>query len=173
MGDLTIDAAAHADACAAFSALGDAVALLDLRSRSLRWTSPAWLSLQPALVAGTPLPAIERALPGLAAARIAAPLAAASRVRVGVSLEWELELAPFDGAARLMRLTDRREQSRVVQRQLDDREQLLFTSRVISVGEMAAVPPRTCCAACAPGWRAAPRGSTPMKPRRSTARSSR
>jgi two-component system sensor histidine kinase DctS len=133
-----MDAAVHADACAAFAAFGDAVALLDLHSRSLRWASPAWLSLQPALGAGTPLPAIERALPGLAAARVAAPQAAASRVRVGVSLEWELEVAPFDGGARLMRLTDRREQSRVVQRQLDDREQLLFTSRVISVGEMAA-----------------------------------
>jgi two-component system sensor histidine kinase DctS len=37
----------------------------------------------------------------------------------------------------VLRLTDRREQSRALQRQLDDREQLLFTSRVISVGEMA------------------------------------
>jgi two-component system sensor histidine kinase DctS len=138
VASLTDPAAAPADARAAFSAFGDAVALLDLDSRSLRWASPAWLALQPALGAGTPLVAIEHALPGLAAARIAAPRAAAQCVRVGGSLEWELQVAVFDDGARLMRLTDRREQSRVVQRQLDDREQLLFTSRVISVGEMAA-----------------------------------
>ncbi len=127
-----------AQACAAFAALGDAVALLDTRVQSLHWASPAWLALQPALGAGTPLPAIERALPGLAAARIAAPPAQPRRVCVGESLEWELQVAPFEAGTRLLRLTDRREQSRVVQRQLDDREQLLFTSRVISVGEMAA-----------------------------------
>jgi two-component system sensor histidine kinase DctS len=137
MGDLTFDAA-HADACAAYAALGDAVALLDLPSRRLRWASPAWLRLQPALVAGTPLPALEQALPGLAAARVTAAQPAGQAVCVGPALEWELQVAPFDGAARLMRLSDRREQGRAVQRQLDDREQLLFTSRVISVGEMAA-----------------------------------
>ncbi len=138
MGDMTIEGAGHTDACAAFAVLGDAVALLDLPSRSLRWASPAWLSLQPTLAAGAPLSAIERALPGLASARIAAPQAAATRVQVGESVEWELQVATLDGGTRLMRLADRREQCRVVQRQLDDREQLLFTSRVISVGEMAA-----------------------------------
>lgn len=125
-------------ACAAFAALGDAVALLDVHVQSLHWASPAWLALQPTLGAGTPLPAIERALPGLAAARIAAPLGAPRSVNVGESLEWELQVAPLDDGTRLLRLSDRREQGRVVQRQLDDREQLLFTSRVISVGEMAA-----------------------------------
>jgi len=133
---MTVAAAPCADPCAALTAFGDAAALLDVRSRSLRWASPAWLALKPALGTGTPLSALERALPGLAAARIAA-LAGATSVRVGAALEWELQAAPFDGAC-LLRLTDRREQSRVVQRQLDDREQLLFTSRVISVGEMAA-----------------------------------
>ena len=44
---------------------------------------------------------------------------------------------PHDDEHRLLRLADRREQGRELQRQLDDREQLLFTSRVISVGEMA------------------------------------
>jgi two-component system, LuxR family, sensor kinase FixL len=134
----TIAEAPAAEACAAFAALGDAVALLDSDAQRLRWASPAWLELQPGLGAGTPLSAIERALPGLAAARIAAPLATPRRVCVGEALEWELHVAPQDNATRLLRLTDRREQSRVVQRQLDDREQLLFTSRVISVGEMAA-----------------------------------
>ena len=84
------------DACAAFAALGDAVAVLDVHVQSLRWASPAWMALQPGLGAGTPLPAIERALPGLAAARIAASTAAPRRVCVGESLEWELQVAPLD-----------------------------------------------------------------------------
>jgi len=138
MGDMTIDGAPHADARAAFAALGDAVALLDVPTRRLRWASPAWLALAPSAAAGTSLAAIERALPGLSEAHIAAPQAGATCVRVGESLEWELQLASLGADTRLMRLVDRREQSRVVQRQLDDREQLLFTSRVISVGEMAA-----------------------------------
>lgn len=140
MAGLTLDAQ-RADAGAAFNALaafGDAVALLDLHTRRLRWASPAWLRLQPALDAGTSLPALERALPGLAAARVAAAQPAAEPVHVGAALEWALEVAPLDGDTRLLRLSDRREQGRAVQRQLDDREQLLFTSRVISVGEMAA-----------------------------------
>jgi len=128
----------RSDACEAFAALGDPVALLDVHVHSLVWASPAWLALLPSLGAGTPLPAIERALPGLAAARIAAPASTGRRLQVGEALEWELQVAPFDAGTRLLRLADRREQSRAVQRQLDDREQLLFTSRVISVGEMAA-----------------------------------
>jgi signal transduction histidine kinase len=138
VGSLTLGADAPTEACAAFAALGDATALLDLPTRSMRWASPAWLALQPTLGPGTPLSALERALPGLAAAHVTAPGFPATCIQVGAALEWELQVAPFDGSACLLRLADRREQGRVVQRQLDDREQLLFTSRVISVGEMAA-----------------------------------
>jgi signal transduction histidine kinase len=123
--------------------LGDAVALLDLRTQTLRWASAAWLQLQPAFGAGTPLVALVQAWPGLADTGLSTdtgPSAspAPRTLRVGATLEWELQVAALDGATRLLRLSDRRELGRALQRQLDDREQLLFTSRVISVGEMAA-----------------------------------
>lgn len=72
----------------------------------------------------------------------AAPAAAASGAR-SLRIEgpgWLAEVAPLVVLGRrlvVLRLADRREQGRALQRQLDDREQLLFTSRVISVGEMA------------------------------------
>ena len=131
----------------ALAAFGDAVALID-RS-GLAWTSPGWCTLMPQLPAGSTLLAVTRALPGfpdagfaagdrdddLGASDTAAP--AARRLLLGAAGEWEAQLAPQDEGRWLLRLCDRREQSRVLQRQLDDREQLLFTSRVISVGEMA------------------------------------
>lgn len=125
-------APAAADLCAAAAAFGDAVALVDRAGRTLRWTSPAWLALQPALRPGSTLAEVEAALPGLA---LDTPVA--GRIGVGAAGEWEAQVAPLDGTQLLLRLADRREHSRAVQRQLDDREQLLFTSRVISVGEMA------------------------------------
>ena len=127
-----------ADGCAALSALGDAVALIDRRAKVLRWVSAAWLTQHPELCAGTTLAALERALPGLAITRCADALGVEPRTLcLGESQQWDAQLAPLDADQLLLRLTDRREQRRAVQRQLDDREQLLFTSRVISVGEMA------------------------------------
>ena len=125
------------EACEALAQLGDAVALIDRRALKVRWTSPAWLKLMPDLGAGTSLEALEQALPGLAAARCAEPLGAARRLCLGDKQQWDAQLANFDAHHVLLRMSDRREQSRAMQRQLDDREQLLFTSRVISVGEMA------------------------------------
>jgi signal transduction histidine kinase len=125
-------------ACAALAAFGDAVGLIDQRSRTLRWTSAAWLALLPDLAAGAPLAALEEALPGLAAARCAdTGLALPRRLCIGDAHQWDAELAVLAPGQVLLRLADRREQRRVLQRQLDDREQLLFTSRVLSVGEMA------------------------------------
>jgi two-component system sensor histidine kinase DctS len=125
-------------ACAALAQLGDAVALVDRRARRVRWTSPAWLALLPELGAGTPLAAFERALPGLQSAHWAqAGDGAPCRLCLGDAQQWDAQLVRLDAGQVLVRVTDRRELSRVVQRQLDDREQLLFTSRVISVGEMA------------------------------------
>lgn len=111
-------------------ALGDAVALV-ARGR-VAWASPAWRELQPTLGAGAPLADLDRALSGLGEA-----LQAAVPRRLAVGADWEVQLARLGPERLLLRLVDRREQSRAVQRQLDDREQLLFTSRVISVGEMA------------------------------------
>jgi two-component system sensor kinase FixL len=125
------------EACEALAQMGDAVALIDRRAHKLRWTSPAWLKLLPEVGAGASLESLEQALPGLAAARCAESLDGAKRLSLGDKQQWDAQLATFDAHHLLLRLSDRREVSRAMQRQLDDREQLLFTSRVISVGEMA------------------------------------
>jgi len=117
----------------ALSAFGDAVALVHRASATLCWASPAWCALLPASGPGVPLAALDPALPAL----LKAEAPAALRVALGGAGAWDLQLAAHDPAHTLLRLADRREQGRALQRQLDDREQLLFTSRVISVGEMA------------------------------------
>jgi signal transduction histidine kinase len=117
------------------AALGDALALVDA-STGIRWASPAWLDLQPTLVAGRPLVDVERALPGASDA-IGAATGRARCVALGGAAEWEARIVQVDGVGVVLRLRDRREAGRAMQRQLDDRERLLFTSRVISVGEMA------------------------------------
>lgn len=125
------------EACEALGRLGDALALIDRRAHKLRWTSPAWLALLPEMTAGTSLDALEAALPGLAPALGDDAAATTRQVSAGDKQQWDAQVAPFDANHLLLRLSDRRELSRAMQRQLDDREQLLFTSRVISVGEMA------------------------------------
>jgi two-component system sensor kinase FixL len=121
---------------AALATLGDALALVHRPSATLGWTSAAWLQLQPTLPAATPMRDVAQALPGLDWPQAGAgPLPV--RLSLGASGEWDLQIAALDADHLLLRLADRREQGRVLQRQLDDREQLLFTSRVISVGEMA------------------------------------
>lgn len=121
---------------AALAAFDDAVAVVDRRTRVLRWTSAAWLGLQPNLRAGAPLDELERALPGLAP-ELWDAVDEPRTLRIGAGGEWEAQIVALGETQALLRLADRREQGRAVQRQLDDREQLLFTSRVISVGEMA------------------------------------
>jgi signal transduction histidine kinase len=129
------------ESCNALAALGDAVAVIDRRAGVLRWASAAWMALQPDLAVGTTRVALEQALPGLELARFIDNERAADAlpltVSVGESQQWEAQLALLGPRHLVLRLADRREQSRALQRQLDDREQLLFTSRVISVGEMA------------------------------------
>jgi two-component system sensor histidine kinase DctS len=124
--------------CAALGALGDAVALIDRSSRSVCWASAAWLALLPALGAGTTAAQLDAALPGwqtaLAAAADDAPL---QHLALGTGCPWDAQLGSAGHEHWLLRVSDRRELGRALQRQLDDREQLLFTSRVISVGEMA------------------------------------
>jgi two-component system sensor kinase FixL len=124
--------------CDAWARLGDAAALVEASSQDLVWASPAWLALWPALDAGAGAAAFEAALPGATAALAAAchdP--AMCRANVGAEQRWELQIAPAPSGHLLLRATDRHEHSRALQRQLDDREKLLFTSRVFSVGEMA------------------------------------
>jgi C4-dicarboxylate-specific signal transduction histidine kinase len=125
-------------ACDAWAQLGDAAALVDASTFTLAWASPVWLATWPMLHAGADAQALEQALPGLAdALAVASDDPATRRFCLGASQQWELQVAPVGASHLLLRATDRHEQTRALQRQLDDREQLLFTSRVFSVGEMA------------------------------------
>jgi len=122
----------------ALARLGDAVALIDRHSRQLSWTSEAWRKLLPKLADAHDVATLEPPLAGLGGALDAAcDDGAPRRLELGDSAQWGAELVELDSDNWLLRLTDRREQGRALQRQLDDREQLLFTSRVFSVGEMA------------------------------------
>ena len=127
---------AAGDALRACAALGDAAALIRRDDHRLVAATTAWRELWPALPATASGDALEQVLPGLAAACRAAD-ASPQRLSLGPMRQWDAQLAVFDDAHLLLRVSDRREQGRALQRQLDDRERLLFTSRVISVGEMA------------------------------------
>ena len=125
-------------ACEAWAQLGDAVAMVHVPGHALAWATPAWLALWPQLDAGADAQALEQALPGLTDVLASACDDGASRrVCLGENQQWELQIAQIGTGHLLLRATDRHEQTRALQRQLDDREQLLFTSRVFSVGEMA------------------------------------
>jgi len=124
--------------CEAWAQFGDAAALIDASKQTLVWASPAWLALWPMLDAGVDGPALDTTLPGLTEALAAAcDDHAPRRVCLGDAQQWELQIVLAGASHLLLRSTDRHEQTRALQRQLDDREQLLFTSRVFSVGEMA------------------------------------
>lgn len=118
------------------------------------WASPALRLACPELAEFPSSDALEQALPGLADALRAAastastfPSASSDATTPTASVPTDLPLAPdaawdarlvaLPDGARLVLLRSRRERVQTLQRQLDDREQLLFTSRVISVGEMA------------------------------------
>ena len=75
-------------------------------------------------------------LHGLASA-LEAPLGA--RMRCGVSGEYTAQRVALDARHVLLRLTDERARLHHLQRQLDDREGLLFTSRSLTVSEMGSV----------------------------------
>jgi signal transduction histidine kinase len=68
---------------------------------------------------------------------LGAPLGA--RSRCGVSGEYTAQRVALDGGHVLLRLVDERERLHHLQRQLDDREGLLFTSRSLTVSEMGSV----------------------------------
>lgn len=136
--------------CPLFS---DAVAIADQRLGLVTWTSPAWGQARPDLATGSTLANVTAAIPALAAA-----LQRAARARrrpdkgqqpalantqsdkvVDTGQHWhvDVDVDALDDERIAIRLSDRREHGLTLQRQLDDREQLLFTSRVLSVGEMA------------------------------------
>lgn len=124
----------------ALDQLGDAAAVLDLARDRLQAVTAAWVRHQPELRPGVALQQVEAVLPGLrSAAQRAAqePPGACRRGPLGASARWSVEIAALGPQRVLLRLQDRREQGLALQRQLDDREQLMFSARGLAVGEMA------------------------------------
>ncbi len=119
----------------ALAAFGDTVLLIDAVDLWLPWCTPAAAALIAPLRAGAPLAALCERLDGLALL-LAAPGEARALVQVD-GRGFEATLAPAAGGRRALRLVDAGARDQAVQRHLEDREQLLFTSRVVSIGEMA------------------------------------
>lgn len=122
-----------ADLLHALGELGEALAILD--GDFLVALNAPMQALLPGEVGGL---AEDWAQPlhGLASA-LAAPLGA--RMRCGVSGEYVAQRVALDARHVLLRLDDERERLHHLQRQLDDREGLLFTSRSLTVSEMGSV----------------------------------
>lgn len=121
-------------------AWGDAVALVDDQAGVLLAASAPMQSLLPP-VPGAALPVWCRAMPGLLEGLALARAPGASLAfRCGAEQEYGAELALLDERRLLLRLHDERaaerERLQALQRQLDDREGLVFTSRSVSIGEM-------------------------------------
>ncbi|MCF8206660.1 MAG: HAMP domain-containing histidine kinase [Methylotenera sp.] len=95
-----------------------------------------------------PMQALVPGEPGQAAADWAAPVLGLTtaleaplgeRQRCGVSGEYVAQRVALDARHVLLRLSDERARLHHLQRQLDDREGLLFTSRSLTVSEMGSV----------------------------------
>ncbi|HUG22608.1 sensor histidine kinase [Piscinibacter sp.] len=139
--------AAPSDALLALDAFERGSALVELTPGRLQWCSPAF-ETHCSATAGTPLSALEPRLPGVLAAL--AGLGRADRGRRGV-VRWRTTpgaLAGMEAQATLVRpglaalrllddADDVQQREQAARRHLEDRERLLFTSRTLSVGEMA------------------------------------
>jgi len=144
----------------ALDALGDIAALMDPDDGTVLAATRAWaqrLAARPAdadAAVGASITPTD-ALPGLAelltCAKRATPHATATaddphagatmhapaEAALGTRRQWQASAVRQHDGTVLVRLVDQQERALAIQRQLDDRERLLFTSRVISVGEMA------------------------------------
>jgi signal transduction histidine kinase len=131
----TSSAGIRAPAEQALAALGDALLLIDPVEAWMPWCTPAAAALVAPLGPGAALPALCERLAGLGLL-IASRGPARGLVHVG-GRPFEATIAPAAGGRLALRLADAGAQGQAVQRHLEDRERLLFTSRVVSVGEMA------------------------------------
>jgi len=108
----------------------DAVAIVDQQLGVVTWVSQAWREAQPGLDTGASIADVTSMLPEAGLSGQTPPLDAEPA-------RWHVQSQRLTDHTLALRLTDRRAQGRALQRQLNDRESLLFTSRVLSVGEMA------------------------------------
>lgn len=133
-----------AEAIASLNALQDYVAIIDLALGEVSWCSSAFVARFPAARPGTPLDILLSVFDGLdmyvtrARGEVAGT---AGLARGGVHYEgsarFDAAVAPIGENRVVLRVEDIAERERVTQRHLEDRERLLFTSRAISVSEMA------------------------------------
>jgi len=121
----------------AVAALGLCAAAFD--ARGLVWRSDAFADCFSDLTEGAALAVVEARLPGLSQALETARqagVATALIVQPGGRRVHEVRLAQ-SGERVFVELSDAAERQEAQQRHLADREELLLTSRVLSVGEMA------------------------------------
>lgn len=121
------------DLLRALGALGEPLALIE--GEFLMALNAPMRALRPG-EPGMLVQAWAQPLPGLVAALAAAP---GERSRCGASGEFTAQHTALDDGRVLLRLADERERLQHLQRQLDDREGLLFTSRSLTVSEMGSV----------------------------------
>lgn len=128
------------DAEAALNALGEAVLLVDLDRGTLPWCSTAASALLASLGCAADVVALSEHMPELHALLTGDASPSPQELRLQLDgRSFDVTLAPLPGAGRrvAVQLADAAERERAMQRHLEDRERLLFTSRVVSVGEMA------------------------------------
>jgi len=117
------------------AAFGDAILLIDPVEAWMPWCTPAAAALLAPLGAGAPLAKLSERLDGLALL-----LAGEADGRALLQIDgraFEATLAPVAAGRLALRLAEGGAREQALQRHLEDREQLLFTSRVVSIGEMA------------------------------------
>jgi two-component system, LuxR family, sensor kinase FixL len=127
-----LDTPAFADPLLAFESWGDALACVDASRQRLLHANAAMQALVPGPT-DTDLATWCAPVPGLWEAT---QRPGHGVVRCGASGQYHLQRAPLPEGQCLLRLVDDRSQLRAFQRQLDDRESLVFTSRALSLGEM-------------------------------------
>lgn len=132
------------DVANAFNALRDCIAIIDLTLGEVVWRSSTFLARFPATARDTLLDTLLLTFDGLGdcLAGMRGEERKSAGVRRGVvrfegDEYYEAIVAPMNGDSVVLRMEDVAERERVTQRHLEDREQLLFTSRAISVSEMA------------------------------------
>ena len=126
----------------AVEALGESLVVLDPAAGVIVWAAPAAATQLPKLAAGTPIATVTDLLDGLGAAlRAAGDTPVRARLvhtETGAVYDATLTGRRAAGGARVyLRLEDAAERQQAQSRHLADRERLLFTSRALSVGEMA------------------------------------
>ncbi len=132
------------EAIASLDALQDYIAIIDLALGEVSWCSSAFVARFPAARPGTPLDVLLSVFDGLdmyMTGEWGETAGAENIARGGLyyegSARFDATVAPIGENRVVFRVEDIAERERITQRHLEDRERLLFTSRAISVSEMA------------------------------------